>query len=61
MKCPRQQAFAKKLDELLYLSRDIGRDHFSYDELARKEDHLHELRAIFVNNWCPILKEYEPC
>lgn len=60
MKCPRQEVFARQLKEIIDLSRDLGRDHFSVDEWEAKADKLSELKKNFINNWCPILKDYEP-
>ena len=60
MKCPRQEAFNVQLSNLLKLATEIGGDHFSQDELGEKIDRLSELKKIFINLWCPILKEYEP-
>lgn len=59
MKCPRQLAFAASLEKLLGLSLDLGGDHFSFDEWEGKAMELENLKKIFINNWCPILKEYE--
>lgn len=59
MKCPKQIAFAAHLNELLKLAKDLGMDHFSVDEWDRKFDELNRLKGIFINNWCPTLKEYE--
>jgi len=59
MKCPRQIAFHRQLAILLDLAQDLGRDHFSVDEWDKKADELGNLKAIFINKWCPALKEYE--
>lgn len=57
MKCARQLDFSKQLTELLDLSQDIGRDHFSYDEWEQKGEKLAELEKIFIKNWCPASNE----
>jgi hypothetical protein len=59
MKCPRQTAFAKKLDELLSIQRDACLQHFSFDEKEKIVDELQEKRKLFINNWCPTFIEYE--
>lgn len=59
MKCPRQSAFVKLLDELLSIHRECNKDRFSVDETYKLMDEFSQKKKHFVNLWCPTFKEYE--
>jgi hypothetical protein len=53
--CPLQRAFVQKLNYLFSVRDDV---YWRSD--IKNLEHYHEVYNEFVNNWCPILKEYEP-
>lgn len=57
--CPRQKAFIKHLDELLYLHEEATRDRFSVDESYRFMEEFSQNKQSFVNLWCPTFKQDE--
>ena len=59
MKCPRQKAFVKHLDELLSAYYDSMKDVWSVDEQDSFINVFSKKKKSFVNLWCPTLKEYE--
>lgn len=59
MKCPRQTAFIKQLDELLIAYYDAFKDRFFVSESDEYIEKFAKKKKHFVNLWCPTLKEYE--
>ena len=59
MKCPRQLAFSKQLQDLLIIYAEILSDRFSVDETDKWIEKFSNEKRHFINSWCPTLKEYE--